>query len=86
MTLQIPSLRRRRNENAQRHVGHHVNLFLDTDMAELIPRWLDLGLVEDDEAAPHQAVTHLDQLTARQRFDRCRGRNHADTTSVPLPR
>jgi hypothetical protein len=53
MTLQIPSLRRRRNENAQRHVGHHVNLLVDTDMAELIPRWLDLRVTEDDDAAPH---------------------------------
>ena len=38
-------LSRRWSENAQRHVGHHVNLFLDTDMAE-IPGWLDLRLIE----------------------------------------
>ena len=54
--------------DAQRYIGHHVDLLLDTDMAELILRGLDLGLVEDDDAAPHQAMPGLHQLAAWHRF------------------
>ena len=73
-------LSRRWSENAQRHVGHHVNLFLDTDMAE-IPGWLDLRLIEVNPCrisinSPHGTGLTIVVVAAIMRIPRmslCRG-------------